>query len=167
MESTASSELTLWEWSEVSCCSQTWCVTASCHTSQCGTWSLIPGDQSSPQSQQMCPSTCTHRHKHSNTHADTDRQTHRYVISDTRRSVITSKSANVSVYMHTHSDIQTDTVTHRHRHRQTDTHDFGHQMISHHLKVSKCVRLHAHTDTHSDKHTHKEQLAGTASQPLF
>ena len=66
----------MWEWSEVSCCSQTWCVTASCRTNQCGTWSRTPDDQSSPQSLQMCPSTFTHRHTHTVTHTDirTDRQ---------------------------------------------------------------------------------------------
>ena len=77
-----------------------------------GTWSRTPDDQSSPQSQQICPSTCTHtvtyRQTQWHTDTDTDRQTH--MISDTRWSVITSKSANVSVYMHT----QTHTVTNTH-----------------------------------------------------
>jgi len=40
----------------------TWCGSASCHTSQCGTLSPKQDDQSSPQSRQMCPSISTHIH---------------------------------------------------------------------------------------------------------
>jgi len=78
-----------------------------------------------------------------------------YMISDTRRSVITSKSANVSLY--------TDTHTHRRTSmRHTHIHTWS-VIASKSAKVSLYTQTHTHTDgphwyIHTDMISHHQQM---------
>ena len=102
-----------------------------------------------------------------------------YMISDTRRSVITSKSANVSVYIHT--DRYTVTQTHTHSDTQTDRHTDWHsdtdgitwsltlddQSSPQSLQMclstytDRCTVIHRQTQWYTDRQTHTDTHSDT------
>jgi len=69
-----------------------------------------------------------------------------YMISDTRRSVITSKSANVSVYIHTQTHTHSD--AHRHTYRQTTKSNWLSLQVSRYSKLS-CPAVYMYTNIYA------------------